>query len=1053
MLELFDIPVICAVIEGMEKLSCKGDVSNFPISPRLWEMPECVGLCRVAPRATFFPYKTEKQALTFRRENSPWFLLMNGEWGFKWFENPEAAMQDGFEEGENRIEVPSNWCMQGHDKPWYTNIQMPFKHLPPRVPFENPTGLYTRFFKLPVGWKNRRTVLHFGGVESAFYLYVNGHFSGFSKDSRTPSEFDISGVIRENKTNRLDVVVVRWSDGTFLEDQDEWFMAGIYRDVYLYSTDTVYIEDVFCRAEYVVDTGAGHLHAEVSLNHSIEVGEGWMAEAMLYDEKGSPVLKECLRAEFPVLKNGCVRHDPPRRIAFEANVPHARPWSAEDPYLYKLTVKLISPQKKIAEVTSLRAGFRSICIAGGKLLINGQAPMIRGVNRHDWSQTRGKAVTKREMLEDILIMKQHNINAVRCAHYPNDPAWYDLCDEYGLYVFDEANIESHAYFTILCHEKQWVGAFLDRVQRMVERDKNHPSIIVWSLGNESGYGPNHDAAAGWVRGRDPSRPLQYQGGMHSSKDWKVWQGCDRVTDIICPMYPQFEALEDWERFSPEERRPFIACEFAHSMGNACGSLDKYWRFFEEHDRFQGGFIWDWIDQGILKKDDRGRPYWGYGGDFGEPVHDANFCCNGLLNPDRSPHPALKEYKHLIQPIEVSAVNLKKGVFRVRNKQFFRTLNAFRGVWEWMCDGRIIRKGRLPILKTKPGRSEEVRVELSDLTCGEMVLRFRFVLRKDTAWASAGHEVAWNEFIFPKTQPRLPSVKPSAKVNVRRRLGKIYLSARDLQLRVDEDSAALSAVKKRGNPIFLSSPVLHVWRAPTDNDGIAGWTGQDSKPVSRWRSMGLDRITRLSARLIDYKEKKGSVSFTIEEQWSTSVYSNAFAVLQKWTLDGRGMLELEIEAEVIAAITELPRFGLQFRLPSGFNQVQWYGRGPHESYPDRKTGARIGLQSLPVDHLWFPYVMPQENGNRTDVRRLSLFKKDGMVLEIKGDPPFQFSISRYSDRTVTEARHIHELKKDPCLYLNLDLFQRGLGNEACGPAVQPEFELRGPAKLRGHFAFM
>ncbi len=998
------------------------------INPRLWEMPECSGLNRVAPRATLVPYKTEKQALNFKRERSPWFQSLDGIWNFRLFADPSAAVQDGLRKGNETIEVPANWTMQGYDKPWYTNIHMPFKDLPPHVPAENPTGLYTRTFELSKAWKNRRTVIHFGGVESAFYLYVNGKFVGFSKDSRTPAEFDISAYLKAGK-NRIDALVIRWSDGTFMEDQDHWFMAGLYREVYLYSTDAVFIEDLFCHADYDVESKAGLLCAEVSLSHSIAVGHGWKAEAMLYDLNDRPVLKKPLSGEFPHLNPGYMRHDPPRRVKLEARLPHIKPWSAETPVLYKLVVRLVSPEGKTVEINSLRTGFRRIEVADGKLLVNGQAPMIRGVNRHDWSQVHGKTVPRAEMLQDIFIMKQHNINAVRCSHYPNDVAWYDLCDEYGLYLFDEANIETHAYFSVICDEKQFAPSFLDRVQRMVERDKNHPSVIVWSMGNESGYGPNHDAAAGWTRGRDPSRPLHYQGGMHSL-DWSVWQGCERVTDIICPMYPRFNALEDWARLSTEKRRPFIACEYAHSMGNASGSLDKYWRFFEEHDRFQGGFIWDWIDQGILRKDENGRITWLYGGDFGEAVHDTNFCCNGLLNPDRAPKAALKEYKHLIQPVEVTAVDLKRGVFRVLNKQYFSTLQAFTGSWALMNNGAVIKCGKLPVFKTAPGESEELTIKLPKLPAGEAVLRFSFVLRKEASWVPAGHEMAWNEFVL---SGRIANADKPA-------------NGMDLDLVIDEKQSVLEAINCDGNPLFLSSPQLHVWRAPTDNDGVAGWTGQENKPLGRWRNLGLDQIERIATRI---KHVGGVV--TMKDVYCTSVHKNAFYVSQTWTPRGHE-LELNLSIEVSKSITELPRLGLQFLLPVVFDQVSWYGRGPHESYPDRKEGAWLGLHQGSVDDLWFPYVMPQENGNRTDVRFVTLSKKDGTTLRIEGESPFHFSVSRYSDRTVTDARHIHELKKDDCLYLNLDLFQRGLGNEACGPAVEPEFELHGPAKISGRFMF-
>ncbi|MEI8207387.1 MAG: glycoside hydrolase family 2 TIM barrel-domain containing protein, partial [Kiritimatiellales bacterium] len=651
------------------------------------------------------------------------------------------------------------------------------------------------------------------------------------------------------------------------------------------------------------------------------------------------------------------------------------------------------------------------------------------------------------------IMKQHNINAVSCSHYPNDTVWYDLCDEYGLYLFDEANIETHAYFTILCKEKQFMASFLDRVQRMVERDKNHPSVIVWSLGNESGYGPNHDAAAGWTRGKDPSRPLHYQGGMHSSEDWRVWQGCERVTDFICPMYPRFEAMEDWALNSTESRRPFIACEFSHAMSNACGSLDKYWRFFEEHDRFQGGFVWDWIDQGILKKDKSGREYWAYGGDFGEPVHDANFCCTGVLNADRTPKASLKEYKRMIQPVEVLAVDLKRGLYKVQNKQYFTTLRDYKGTWELLVDGRVAQRGTLPVLKTLPGQTDKVTVKLNKATMiasGEKVLQFRFLTRKALPWAPAGHEVAWTEFVLSALKNNSRVLKTIAPVSEKKTGSTRRLCGGDTELVLNETSVAVTQLKNLGKTVFLSAPVLHAWRAPTDNDGVLGWTGQQGKPIGGWYRLGLDRIERKSAEIKKYTAGKGLIRLGLEERYATPDNAQAFRVIQTWLLNGHGETGLELDIEVDAGITDLPRLGLQFRLPASFQDVEWYGRGPHESYPDRKQGARLGLHGGTIREQWFPYVVPQECGNKTDVRYLSLSGQVGGKIKIEAQSPFQFSVSRYSDQVVMKAMHLNELKEESCVYLNLDLFQRGLGNEACGPAVCSEYKLGGPVRLSNRF---
>ena len=680
-----------------------------------WENPECVCLNRLPARATLYPFQSEKAALTYNCKKSTRVLSLNGEWDFRLVPHPDAT-PDAFVEpkfkpgrGWKKITVPSNWTAQGYDKPHYTNVQMPFSHEPPTVPEDNPTGLYRTTVDIPKSWRDR-IVIHFGGVESVLCLYVNGQSVGLSKDSRLPAEFDITDYVTAGKTATIAAVVIRWSDASVIEDQDHWWMAGIYRDVYLYTTGETYIEDVFARGDLGDDYKTGMLNVTARLGLSAQPEAGWCFSAQLFDAAGKTVFKDTLKSEVTVTNVG---HTWPRLEVHISETERApKLWSSESPYLYTLVVSLLKPNGRTVEHTSCRLGFRRVEVKDRELLINGKPVLMRGVNRHDHHETMGKTVDRETCVADILLMKRYNINAVRTAHYPNDPMWYDLCDEYGLFLVDETNLEAHDHIHQICRDKQYAHAFLDRGMRMVQRDKNHPSIIMWSLGNESGYGPNHDAMGGWIRGFDPSRVLHYEGAISINQSGLTWDDGERVTDVICPMYPKIDAIVEWAK-TTKGHRPLIMCEYSHAMGNSNGNLAEYWDAIENYHGLQGGFIWDWVDQGLVQKADNGRTHWAYGGDFGDYPNDDNFCINGLIWPDRTPHPAMHEFKHLIQPVVVEAKDLKRGTLTVWNKQDFTDLRGLRGLWEFRVNGVAVQKGRLRVLKTAPGKRETIRLKMKD----------------------------------------------------------------------------------------------------------------------------------------------------------------------------------------------------------------------------------------------------------------------------------------------------------------------------------------------------
>ncbi len=640
---------------------------------RSWELPECTGVGRLPARASLIPFPDARSARSLesgRQRESPWRHSLDGEWTFKLVERPEDVPADfALTHFDDRswgvIEVPGNWTMQGHDRPHYTNVQMPFPGVPPSVPEQNPTGLHRLTVQLPESFEDRRVILHFGGAESVLYVWWNGQEVGMSKDSRLPAEFDVTPFLRSGE-NQLAAAVVRWSDATYIEDQDHWFMAGLHREVYLYATGHEYIADLSVRADLDDDYRNGQLVATALVGSSGNLEPGWSMRLELFDPHGKSVFRRPLECDVATAGNPYLFRG--QRADWLQEVRRPAQWSAEQPQLYRVVASLHDPKGRCRESVTCRTGFRRVEIRNRELLLNGRPVLIRGVNRHDHDDVRGKAVSFESMESDVRLMKLFHFNAVRTAHYPNDPAFYDLCDEYGLYVVDEANIESHAHLASLCHDPRYAQAFLDRGMRMVARDRNHPSVIMWSLGNEAGCGANHGAMAGWIRQADPSRPIHYEGAL----EWN-WYRDHALTDVICPMYPAIDDLVKWAK-SGHGDRPLIMCEYSHAMGNSNGSLADYWQAIEAHHGLQGGFIWDWMDQGLRKTSAAGENYWAYGGDFGDEPNDKNFCINGLVWPDRQPHPAMWEWRKLAQPLRIEPVNLARGRFRAINKQDFSDLS-------------------------------------------------------------------------------------------------------------------------------------------------------------------------------------------------------------------------------------------------------------------------------------------------------------------------------------------------------------------------------------------
>jgi beta-galactosidase/beta-glucuronidase len=1044
-----------------------------------WENPQVVGRNKLPGHTLLMPYPDQAAALTNKRVSSPFFQLLSGRWKFYYALDPAAVPEnfyaDDFDSmGWDDIEVPGNWTMQGYDKPIYTNVKMPFAPNPPYVPSDNPTGLYRRTFIIPANWQGRQIFACFNGVESAFYLWVNGQKIGYSQGSRLPAEFDITAYVQPGE-NTMTVKAIRWSDGSYLEDQDHWWMAGIYRDVYLYATPKVHIFDMFARTELDADYRDAVLkvQAEINFYEQSESGDyqgetrffdasapDYHVEMQLFNAQAEPVFAEPVSR--PVMVSDWAM--PAVNLASDVSNPHK--WSAETPYLYTLVLTLKNAAGETIEAVSHKIGFRQVEIKNKELLINGRPVLTKGVNRHDHDDKRGKTITEETMIADIKLMKQFNINAVRTSHYPNDSRWYELCDEYGLYVVDEANIEAHALYNTLCHDPQWTHAFVERGQRMVERDKNHPCIIMWSLGNESGYGPNHDTLAGWIRGTDPTRPLHYEGvvsslsvmlngyidlepeGFPTPEQFDQarragWQLGRLATDVVCPMYPAVDHLIDYAQ-DPNNDRPFIMCEYAHSMGNSTGNLKEYWEAIENNHGLQGGFIWDWVDQGLVKVDEKGTEYWAYGGDFGDEINDANFCINGLIWPDRTPHPAMYEHKKIIQPVGIQAKDLSAGQIEITNKQYFSDLSGLNVLWELAVDGKIIQQGELSPLELLPGASQVVTLPFNQPELGpgaESFLTVRFVLAVDTPWADQGHEVAWEQFKMPfaAPAPKPISIEQLPTLELTESAEQAVIAGPDFNLTFDKVTGQISAFNFKEIALLQTGPVLNIWRAPTDNDGIKARPDERREQMlPKWLEAGLDRLVRQSKSVTVAQLGPQVVRVSAHTLVQAEGCPDSFDHHHTYTIYGSGDVLVDNVVKTDSSLPSLPRIGLTMTMPGGYENFSWFGRGPHENYVDRNVGAAIGLYSGSVDEQYVPYIVPQDNGNKTDVRWLTLTNGAGLGLLAVGSQPLEASVSHYTADDLYQAFHTYELVCRDEVILNLDYQQCGLGGASCGPGTLPPY---------------
>ncbi len=1045
-------------------------MTNLNTTPPFWEDPAIFNINQEVPHVPIVPFPDVKSFLEKEVKNSPFYQSLNGLWKFHWVNKPADRPIDFYKtdfDASNweEIAVPAHWELNGYGYPIYVNDRYPFHKNPPFIPHDfNPVGSYVKEFEVPKDWENREIYIQFGGVKSASYYWINGVFLGYNQDSKTPVEFNLTKHLKKGK-NTIAVEVYRWSDGAYIECQDFWRMSGMTRDVFLWAAPKTYIRDYFVQTDLVGDYENGLLSVEVEL--SKYSSEGSLEYALLeVDSKNDKVDSKdsnLQEASLPLAGVGGwnktsmllqkeIPFNPKKSSTFQLQqkIKNPKKWTAETPNLYQLLLIVKDENGKIQGVTGCKVGFRKIEIKNAQLHINDQPITIKGVNRHEHDEINGQIVTEESMILDIQLMKQYNFNAVRCSHYPNAARWYELCDEYGLYVVDEANIESHGIGKVTfdydntidfisdgteplestAKNPTWKAAHLDRTKRMFERTKNHASIITWSLGNEAGNGENLEACYDWLKKRDATRPVQYEQAME-----------ERNTDIVCPMYPSPEHLEGYAKKNPI--KPLIMCEYAHAMGNSVGNFVDYWEVINKYPVLQGGFIWDWHDQGLVKYTEGGEKYWAFGGDYG-PVDvpsDANFCLNGLLFPDRTPHPHLWEVKKVYQNIGFKAIDIKNGKIEISNRFDFIGLNDYRLEWE-IINSRgigVLKKGKINNLDI-PAKSSLI-VSL-DYDSSKWKSDFRYFINlkiltnKNAPLIPSNFEVAKEQFIFESNQKRdLRITLDNYSIDkIRYEETEYHFKLIHVQTEaiIDKNSGLLTYLDCSGFEILESPLVPNFWRAPNDND----FGNKMPERCSIWQYAGKNRILK-SVRLINNSDKinsfknldKSSPTITIESQFKLVDVNCDFIINYTLISDGSLSVQCKFSTPIPNNLPELPRIGLHFYLNATLKNIFWFGRGPFENYPDRKNAAHLGNYETTVSQMYEPYISPQENGNRTDVQSIAFFEENGNGFLVKGSN-FSFSAIPFSPEELTRAKwgdlHTYDLKDEGKISVCLDHKQMGLG---------------------------
>lgn len=1012
-----------------------------------WQDPLVYGINKLPAHALMLP----KGAMSKVSDD---VLSLDGYWKFCFLTNPNSApenfMQNYFDDAAwDTLVVPSNWQMKGFGRPIYTNQKHPFNVNPPFVPEEgNETGLYRREFNIPLAYKQKRVILHFAGVQSAIQVWVNGHFAGYSEGSMTPAEFDISALVHPGKGNLIAAKVLRWSDASYLEDQDFWRLSGIFRSVFLYALADNGIWDV----ELSTSFSENYKKSGLTIRGELSKPLSTQIDVQLFNPEGSVVNSDVIE-----VKNG--------EFTKVLEIENPELWSAETPSLYRL--KFHSNDSGHSMYYSTNVGFRELKIENGNFLVNGVAVMIKGVNRHEFDPIDGRVVSRELMEKDVRLMKQNNFNAVRTSHYPNTPYFYDLCDRYGLYVMDEANIESHYLWQ---HKNQspvlfpqWKNAILDRCLSMVERDKNHPSVVIWSMGNEAGDGPNMAAAYQAIKEADVSgRPVHYEGKAirkpvnfenigflkKIARFYSAYQWSKDFSnyDFNAAMYPTLDRLIEMNE--KDQMRPILICEYAHAMGNSTGHFKEYWDLFEKYPRMQGGYIWDWVDQGIEKQTSEGEKYYAYGGDFGDTINDADFVLNGLVFPNRTLKPAMAEVKKVQQEVKFELLSAEEGRLLIRNNFSFSNLKGYPLQWSLCVDGDEVQMGDYILPSMDPGQETEIILPINKAflaTPKRIYLNVRVNLLSDRLWALKGFKIAEEQFRLPSVQKMAskPEDNRSESIHVEQMDDVWDVEGPDWQITFSKKTGTINRWVHKEKILVEAGPLVNLWRAPTSND--VG-TGLNPDPrftwhANSWKAYGLDNLKTEAVSMQLEENSNGSLEIISDGQLKGSGSLFTFRMVHSILNDGAVKVTLNVKALKPRGDLYLPRVGVHLLLPGSIQQVEWWGRGPLENYRDRNTGSNWGRYHLPVSEMMTPYIHPQENGNRYDTDKVNLTNIQGEGLTVSGDG-FCFSVHNYNLETLTQAEHTYDLKKDGKVHLYLDAAQNALGSESFLYNYLDEYILKG-----------
>lgn len=1006
-----------------------------PAASDPWQDATVTHINRMPMTAHYLPFTSENGALAqLKMDDARRFQLntqnerrrsLDGVWKFKLVKNPSLALTDFFKTSYNvsdwqNINVPSSWELQGFDAPIYTDVTYPFKANPPFVPQDyNPVGHYVHEFTVPENWKGMDVIMDFEGVESAFYLWINGKMVGYSEDSRLPAHFNISKFLKKDK-NRLAMKVFRFSDGSYLEDQDYWKYSGIERNVFIQARPKSRMNDYVLGNKLINQYKDGNFTLDVNM---LNPQKGQKVEVKVLSATGKSLFKQ----------NQSITSPADTLIHFEKLLKSVQPWSAESPYLYTLVINTTDRNGRVEESVAQPFGFRTIEMKNGQLLVNGVAITIKGVNRQEHNAVHGRTLSIGEMVKDVKMMKQFNINAVRTSHYPNYSEWYQLCDKYGLYMVGEANIECHGIldteYKQLADREDWYPAFHDRMYRMIKRDRNHTAVIIWSMGNESGYGKSFEKLYDMSKAMDPTRPVQYEGGGYYAK-----------SDIYCPMYARIWSLR--RHVNQRDERPLILCEYAHAMGNSEGNLKDYWDLIYKYDQLQGGFIWDWVDQTIAKTDDKGHKYWAYGGDMGfvGVVNDSNFCANGLVAADRSLHPHIWEVKKVYQNIAFEPVAFMQNRIKVTNRFDYTTLDNYQLFWAVEANGETIRSGKMNFPTLLPHQAKEMEIPMGTLPAAdnkEYFLTLRAFSKQATGAVPAGHEVAIEQMQLPvRLEKAQEQVSGQIEKTETEDAITIQGKTQDFSISFSKKTGEMTSLKYDGKEMLLAGLQPNFWRGITDND-VANGT---QERCATWREAGKKMVLKGIKTQADNQKATVTADFDMPEQESQMQIT--------YQMLANGNVEVNMHfMPGNKALPEMPRLGMRMILKGDYDQMTWLGRGPQENYADRKSGYLIGKYSASVWEQYHPYVRAQETANKCDVRWFTLASKAGAGIRVEGAEPLSVSAWNFPQDdllyvpSTIEHRHGGCVDKKDMVWVNIDHLQMGVGGDnTWGAMVYPEYTI-------------